>query len=342
MLRMKRFKVLFMFILSISILVGCTNTDDAKNTQTNSGSGDYPITIEHAFGKTSITSKPERIVTISWGNQDIPLALGVVPVGASKANYGVIDKSGLLPWTRDGYEALGTKNPILFDDTDSLDFEAISDARPDVILAAYSGITQEDYNLLSQIAPVVAYQKAPWQTLWREQTINDATGMAMKREGEELVAKTEQLIANKKKEYAGIEGKTGAFFYFNPSDLGKFYVYLPEDPRAAYLEDLGLSFPDSLKEISKSSQSFALEMSAENIDKLKDVDVVVAYGDETLLQQLQTDALLSKLPAIQRGSVAMVEDATPLAASMTPTVLSIPTTIDEYMKLLQEAALKVQ
>ena len=39
-----------------------------------------------------------------------------------------------------------------------LDFEAISDANPDVILAAYSGITQEEYDTLSEIAPVVAYQ----------------------------------------------------------------------------------------------------------------------------------------------------------------------------------------
>ena len=53
---------------------------------------------------------------------------------------------------------LGVDNPNIFQDTDGLDFEAISDANPDVILAAYSGITQEEYDILSEIAPVVAYQ----------------------------------------------------------------------------------------------------------------------------------------------------------------------------------------
>ena len=51
---------------------------------------------------------------------------------------------------------------------DGLDYEAISDSNPDIILAAYSGITQEEYDLLSEIAPVVAYPENAWQTLWRD------------------------------------------------------------------------------------------------------------------------------------------------------------------------------
>ena len=51
----------------------------------------YPMRISHAFGETILEKKPERIATISWGNQDVPLALGVIPVGVSKTNYGVQD-----------------------------------------------------------------------------------------------------------------------------------------------------------------------------------------------------------------------------------------------------------
>ena len=35
---------------------------------------------------------------------------------------------------------------------DGIDFEAVADTQPDVILAAYSGLTQEDYDTLSKIA----------------------------------------------------------------------------------------------------------------------------------------------------------------------------------------------
>ena len=44
------------------------------------------------------------------------------------------------------------------------------------------------------------------------------------------------------------------------------------------------------------------------------------------------------VPAIQRGAVAVIEDGTPLAASGTPSALSIPATIDEYLKIISEAA----
>lgn len=302
----------------------------------------YPITITHAFGETVIEKKPERIATISWGNHDVPLALGVVPVGISKANYGVSDDSGLLPWTKDAYIALGVEDPYLFDDVDGLDFEAISDAAPDVILAAYSGITQEEYDLLSQIAPVIAYPTAAWQTYWRDQILMDAKGMGMETEGKELVAELEALITEKIASYPQLEGKSAAFCYFNPSDLGTFYVYLPADPRAAYLTDLGLVFPESVLELAETSGSFALELSAENIDVLKDVDVLVAYGNEELLSAMQADALLSLLPAVSNGAVALVEDGSNLSASCTPSALSIPATIDEYLSIIGKAADQVK
>ena len=81
----------------------------------------------------------------------------------SKANYGKSDENGLLPWTGEKY-GIRCRKSCYFDDMDGLDYEAISNANPDIILAAYSGITQEEYDLLSKIAPVLAYPKLPWQT----------------------------------------------------------------------------------------------------------------------------------------------------------------------------------
>ncbi len=316
---------------------GETGVKDTAETETQ-----YPITIKHAFGETVIESKPKNIVTISWSNQDVPLALGVVPVGISEANYGVTDGSGLLPWTKEAFKNLGVENPVLFKDTDGLDYEAISDAQPDVILAAYSGLTEDEYNTLSKIAPVVAYPTLAWQTYWRDDIIMNAEGMGMKAEGEKLVSNLEKLIADKTAALPQIAGKTAAFCYFTPTDLSKFYVYLPTDPRAAYLYDLGMKVPDSVTKLAETSTSFALEMSAENADLLKDIDIIVAYGDDTLLKAMQADKLVGTIPAVQRGSVVLIKDGTPLAASGTPSALSIPATIDDYLKLIGEAADKVQ
>lgn len=303
---------------------------------------EYPIAISHAFGETVIEKEPERVATIAWGNQDVPLALGVVPAGVSKANFGAVDENGLLPWTAAAYQDLGVETPVVFDDTDGLDYEAISDAEPDVILAAYSGITQEEYELLSQIAPVVAYPDYPWQTYWREQTLMDAKGMGKEMEAKALISKTEELIRTKTGEYKNLEGKTAAFIYFNASDLGQFYVYLPTDPRGNYLLDLGLKFPDSVMQLAEDKSAFTVTVSSENIDILTDIDIIITYGDESVLKILQEDTLVGQIPAIANGSVVMMDDSTALTASCTPSVLSIPATIDEYLGLLSEAANKVK
>ena len=319
-----------------------TVEDTAAGDTTTETTVTYPITINHALGDTIIESQPEKVVTISWGNQDVPLALGVVPTGVSKANFGATDENGLLPWTAAKYKELGVENPVVFDDTDGLDFEAISDADPDVILAAYSGITQEDYDLLSQIAPVVAYPEYAWQTYWREQTLFDAKGMGKEAEAKALIAETESLIDSKVKEYDSIQGKTAAFFYFNASDLGKFYIYLPTDPRGSYLNDLGFAFPDSVKQLAEDPSAFTVTISSENVDVLDDIDIIITYGDDSVLKVLQSDSLVGQIPAIANGAVVMMDSTTALTASCTPSVLSIPATIDEYLALLNEAAEKVK
>ena len=314
----------------------------SENNEEQDSADAYPIVIEHAFGETMIEQKPERIVTIAWANQDTPLALGVVPVGFSMANFGPVDEYGMHSWTSARVAELGETNPNVFQDTDGIDYEAISDARPDVILAAYSGLTQEEYDLLSQIAPVVAYPRNAWSTYWREQIVLNATGMGMKAEGEQYVAEMESLIDETVSQYSQLEDITGAFLWINATDLSTFYLYFTNDTRAAYLTDLGVGFPEELNALRTDDTSFAASVSAENIDVLNDLDIIVAYGDATLLETLQADPLFSTVPAIQRGSVVLIDSNTDLAGAATPSALSIPAIIDEYVALLAEAADKVQ
>lgn len=340
---MKFKKLSSIVIAGALLLTGCTSSAGKEQGKSNEGqatSTAYPITIKHAFGETVIEKQPEKVATISWGNQDVPLALGVKPVGVSKGNFGKLDANGLLPWTAEKFKELGVDKPTVFDDVDGLDYEGISNSHPDVILAAYSGLTQEEYDTLSKIAPVVAYPRSAWQTYWREQITTNATAMGKKDEGEKLVSDLEKTIKEKTDAYPQLKGKKGIFCYFNPADLGKFYVYLPTDPRAAYLNDLGLELPESVKKIAGDSKDFSIELSAEQVEQLSDVDVIVTYGDEGLTQQLQADKLLGTLPAIKKGSVALVGSNSALAASCTPSALSIPATIDEYLKKLSEAASK--
>ncbi|MFC4321758.1 iron-siderophore ABC transporter substrate-binding protein [Litchfieldia salsa] len=337
----------------LTALVGCSNQDSSseepaskEETKTETGNEEvesqYPIVIKHALGETTIEEKPERVATIAWSNHDVALALGVVPVGFSAANYGVQDGSGMLPWTAEKIKELGEENPNIFQDTDGLDFEAIADANPDVILAAYSGITQEEYDTLSEIAPVVAYQTTPWVASWREQVTFNSMGMGMEEEGKQLIADTEKLIEEKANEFPELKGKKAAFVSINAADLSKFYIYSPEDPRGGFLtEELGMEYPETITS-QMTDGSFFLEVSSENSDMLNDVDLFVSYGNADTLATLQADPIYGKIPAVERGSVVIIEDNTPLAAAGTPSTLSIEATIDEYLNLLSEAVSKVK
>ncbi|MCE4050569.1 MULTISPECIES: iron-siderophore ABC transporter substrate-binding protein [Bacillaceae] len=344
--RNKSFLQLLLFsIIAILVLAGCSNSssNDSDNEESASSDSDsqYPITIKHALGEAVIEKKPERVVTIQWGNQDVALALGVVPAGFSAANFGVQDDSGLLPWTAEKLEELNAENPNVFQDTDGLDFEAISDAKPDVILAAYSGITQEDYDTLSEIAPVVAYPKAAWATTWREQVELNATGMGMKEEGEQLITDVEDMIKEKLTKYPQIEGKKVVWVNFSADDLSKLHLYTPVDSRVAFLKELGLDYPDSVKDLITDPNSYSLELSAENVEALNDADVIVGYGNDDLYNAIKADPLLGNIPAVKRGSVAFIASDTPLVAAGTPTPLSIEYTIDEYLELIGGAIDKI-
>lgn len=297
----------------------------------------YPITIKHALGEAVIEKKPERVVTIQWANHDVALALGVVPVGFSAANYGVQDDSGLLPWTAKKLEELGVSDPNVFQDTDGLDFEAIADANPDVILAAYSGITQEDYELLTQIAPVVAYQTSPWVTTWREQITYTALGMGMEAEGEQLIKDIEQLIQEKAAEYPQMQGVKVVWVNFSAKDMSRLNTYTPTDPRGSFLIELGMEYPESFVNAIEDPTSYSLRLSSENADLLYDADLIIGYGDDSLYDAVKEDSLLGKIPAIERGSVVFIGNGTPLAAAGNPNPLSIEYTIDEYLELIAAA-----
>jgi iron complex transport system substrate-binding protein len=324
-------------------LVGCSSAAaDTAGADAESTADGFPVTIEHALGTTVVPAKPTRVATIAWGNQDVALALGVVPVGNDTQVWAWSGASepGVYEWTSDKLEELGADVPTLFDTTDGIDFEAIADTTPDVILAAQSGLSQEDYDTLSAIAPVVSYPDIPWFTPWRDQITLNAEGLGLAAEGEALVADLEQQIADATAD-AGFHGKTAAFFYMSPADLSTVSLYTGGDSRTAFLGDLGFDLPPVAVDAAEEG-SFYLDYSAENADQLSDVDVIVAYGDETLLPALQADPLWSTLPAVQAGAVVPVGEGDAYSAAVSPTALSIPWVLDQYVGDLKAAAAQVK
>ncbi|MCC6309930.1 MAG: iron-siderophore ABC transporter substrate-binding protein [Trueperaceae bacterium] len=300
----------------------------------------YPITIEHALGTTVITKKPERVATVNWANHEVPLALGVVPVGFAAANFGDDDGDGLLPWVKERLDELGVAVPVLFDEGDGIDFEAVAATQPDVILAAYSGLTQEDYDTLSQIAPTVAYPNAAWSTDWRDMIRFNSAGMGMAAEGDALIASIEAEIAATLADFPQLNGQQVMFItHLDTTDLSTVRFYTTNDTRVKFFLDLGLSMPQSVLAASEGGK-FSGQVSAEEIDRFDDVQLIVTYGGQELIDALNADPLTSKMPAVAGGAIVTLGND-PLGTAANPTPLSISWVLRDYVAKLAAAVDKL-
>ena len=300
---------------------------------------DFPLVIEHALGTTTIPRKPERVATVSWANHEVPLALGIVPVGFAAANFGDDNGDGLLPWVAEKLESLGADKPVLFDEGDGIDFEAVAATNPDVILAAYSGLSQSDYDTLSQIAPVVAYPAAPWSTNWREVIRLNSKALGLAAQGDALIAGVEAKIAATIAEHPQLKNKNAMFVtHLDEINLSTVNFYTTNDTRVQFFADLGLQSPKSVVEASKSG-AYSGSISAERIDTFDDVDLLVTYGSQKLIDALQRNPLTSKMPAVAKGAIVTL-GRDPVGTAANPTPLSISWVLDDYVSLLADAAEK--
>ncbi|HZY68792.1 MAG TPA: iron-siderophore ABC transporter substrate-binding protein, partial [Devosia sp.] len=101
-------------------------------------------------------------------------------------------------------------------------------------------------------------------------------------------------------------------------------------------QDLGMSMPKSVIEVSESGD-FSGEVSAEQIDQFDDVKIIVTYGGQELIDALKADPLLSKMPAVASDSIVALGND-PLGTAANPTPLALPWVLNDYVKLLAEAA----
>ncbi|MCL3861161.1 iron-siderophore ABC transporter substrate-binding protein [Actinotalea sp. K2] len=328
-------------VAALSILAACGSTGEADVDATAEPTsaaqeGVFPVTIPHAFGETTVDAQPVRVATVAWSNHEVPLALGIVPVGMAAATWGDDDDNGVLPWVEDALAELGAELPVLFDETDGIDFEGVANTQPDLILATYSGLTEEDYATLSSIAPTIAYPEVAWGTSHQDMITISSAALGMAEEGEALVADLDAQVAEALAANPALDGAKVLFSYIDPSDFSQIGFYTSHDTRPGFLLDAGLPMPAVVEEETAGTDAFYVTVSAEEADRFDDVDLFVTYGDASsdIVAQLQADPLLSTIPAIAEGRVAVLENSTPLAASANPSPLSIGWGVQDYLALL--------
>ena len=237
-------------LLAACLVVGagaCGSGDDAAGPDPDAGAaepgldhvpGRDPAPLRHHHDRV----RPATVVTVGLTDQDAVLALGVAPVGVT--DWFESEPYAVMPWAVD---ELGDATPAIVGNAAEINFEAVAGLRPDVILALYAGLTADDYDLLSAIAPTVAQPAAyaDYGIPWDEQTRTIGHVLGREAEADALVADVEQRIADARAAHPDFAGATGVVA--GPqADTVSVYA---EDSRGRFLETLGFVLPGEVADL---------------------------------------------------------------------------------------------
>ena len=113
-----------------------------------------------------------------------------------------------------------------YDDSAGIPFDAIAATSPDLILGLSSGVSKEDYDKLSKIAPVVAYTTAPWGPPWQEQLTMIGTALGRSAAAATLLADTTEGDRRRGRRQPADQGQEGR--------VGLVQPHRPVDHRALH------------------------------------------------------------------------------------------------------------
>ncbi|SMQ86332.1 iron complex transport system substrate-binding protein [Devosia lucknowensis] len=245
----------------------------------------FPVTLTHAKGEITISEAPQRVLSLGLNDQDFLYALGVAPVAVHE--WWGEQPYATWPWAEAARDTVGAEPAVLMGY--EVDLEWIASQNPDLIVATYYELDVATYELLSQIAPVLATPQgfddygAPWQEQL-ELIALATTGTTDKADA--IAADLDARLAALRAKYPQFSGHTASM-----ADLrdGQFTLWASQHAPTRFLESLGFSFPGELDEMA--DDAGWIYLSAEKADELDRLDVVVwPNGKQAEIEDISTYA----------------------------------------------------
>ena len=318
-------------------------TDEPSSTATESAAPEsasaFPVTLDTAMGEVVIEDAPESIVTLGSHEHEYLYALGVAPVAIPESWQGY--ENGTGPWAEADRLAAGAEPKTFAPGTTTYDAELIASFAPDLIVATYPNhtMTQEEYDLLSGIAPVVTRPATDSQgnetvewgvSLADELTLlAQATGTTDK--AEQIIADIDAMYAEVRDAHPEWEGRTsqvGGYYE------GQAFVYAASDTRNQFLANLGLDVASI-----EGTDAAWLQISAEQLDVIGDLDSVVWQGATTpdARDALEGLPLFDSLRATEVGGNVWLSDPVLEGAFFANSPSSIAYSLDAFVPMLEQA-----
>ncbi len=321
----KKYKIILIFIIVIAIagLIGCSSDSNANEEPNNSSSEASTVIIETKFGDVKITEEPKRIVALGWGDAETALNLGVEPVGAS--DWLAFGGDGVGPWLEAAYETsptiIGTMEP---------DYEQIASLEPDLILDVKSSGDEERYKRLSDIATTVGVPADGdhYLTSSEDQVRIIAKALGKVDEGETLLQELDNAFekaAEKNPEFSDKTIVVGAY------DANGFGAYVEGDARIDFAMKLGFQSKDEIEELD--NMNFYISVADEQLEIL-DADLTVILPIWIDPAEITNNELYQKIPSVADGRSLILDEDTANAFS-TGTVPAMLWTIENLTPQLK-------
>lgn len=219
----------------------------------------------HAFGETILPRPAQRVVSLGFTSQDPLLALGVAPVGIRQwfgdAPFGV------WPWAQ---PYLGEAKPVMI--SGEVSMEIVASLKPDLIVGIGSGISEAEYAVLSQIAPVImhAVDRPAYGTPWDDLTRTLGRAVGKRERAAQLIAGTRRTFADARARHPEWADRTAVCGYHYGGETGAFTGF---DTRATFLAELGFRPPQKLIDLARPDM-FYTPLSPEDLSPL-DADLLI-------------------------------------------------------------------
>lgn len=345
MLKRRSWMHLLCGVVLLAALSGCvaiapegSPTEDAPaaNASADGASaeiGAFPVTSEHKFGTTTIESEPQRVVALGFTDQDPVLALGVTPI-AVRYWFGDTEDQ-IWPWAEAA--AGDAEIAVLNIPFGEMNFESVVMLAPDLILAVSAGLTQEEYDLLTQIAPTLPQtdEYVDFGVPWQAQTRMIGQALGRNDLAETLIADTEALLADSAAAHPEFAGKTAAIA--SPAGEDSFFFSGPQHERQRFLTSLGFTLPQEL--VDTAGEAFYGSISKEQIGLL-DTDILIWTVTPEEAEAIKSDPLYQTLAVAQEGRDIFLDSSgvTDMTAPalVYSSVLSLPFAVESLVPQLAE------
>jgi iron complex transport system substrate-binding protein len=313
--RPARQPVMPLLLVALLALTGCGASSGLF------AAGTFPATATHEYGTTVVPKSPRRVVSLGPTDQDAILALDTVPIAIRE--FTGHQPSATWPWAADRLR--GEQPKVL--PAAGVTPEALAELRPDLIVAITAGLTREQYDAFSRVAPTVA---APAGTVdgavpWQDATRLTGAALGVPEAADRLVTQVEGRFVKAEQAHPELAGATVAAVRAGAAPAS-FTAWSSKDRRGRFLTELGMQLPGEVEQ--RAGQDLSVTMPTEQLRGLDRADVLVVVGTEAERSAFAALPGYGRLNLVQRSKVVTLDDQQSAALSF-GSVLSLPSVVDD-------------